>query len=853
MATKLTAARLQFNTGLISPEAQARTDLQQNEYACRQLLNMTPNVIGSVSRRGGSLYVHAAAKTEEQSLPPLLIGFVASPTNAYVLELTAYRLRVYKNHEIVKNDDGSIYEIATPYTQQDLFAQDGSPLINHIQVNDVMYLAHEKYPLHKLCCYADRDFRLERVVLNEGPFGRENTHENKILSASAQGAEVTISAQLTASCCQETPITPVHNLGAFGKISVWQGDKKLAETNSYAAEGENVNATLASLINGANIGMAVESTDNYQSFTLTDVSTDKIYADTTITLQLSYTDESIAPTQVYLTFNQVTTDLDIFTPQDVGRQIRLTAQNKDTQYWYAGRENVKKGDILKSEGKFYQAQADGSCGSIKPQHTEGSENDGKISWKYLHSGYGWATITKYISASQVQVLVHGAFPEGISTYKWQMGIIGQNGIYPHLVFYFKDRLGLGINTPDGMNICFSKTGDYENFADMDFGEITADCAFSMTILTELCMLSFVKESEMLYVGTQGQILQIRPMSSGEVFGPENVAYDVIAPVGAKMLPPINIGGSMLFLGIKGKDIYDLGYSADSETYDPSEVSLLAKEYLSQGICAWALQYEPNRVVWCLRRDGKLLGLTYNKSQMVHAFHLHETDGKYTSLAVIPSPDGKSDELWTAVKRGENYLVEYFPADAAQDMALDLTEEEKAVYLRRYACFLDSARQFVFDEPVRQVQGLHWLAGKEVLVLADGKEICGKRVGEQDLTLHLDTPAKVICVGLAYKSVLEPTSAVAAQSCRINQVLVRLLNSGSFTYGDGEVKDEKDLSAGETLKTGDVRIYPPCSQTYPHIETTDLVNSTAARLVLQTDGALPLNVLGLFMQMEVSEN
>ena len=856
MASKVTGSRLQFNTGLISPEAEARVDIQQYGYSCRQLTNMTPHVVGGVSRRGGSVYVHGTRQTDGKTQAALLIPFTVTKTISYMLELTDYHLRVYHNHELVTNEDGSAYDLPTPYSLQDLFDEDGSSRLSYLQVNDVMYFCHENHPVQKLSRYGTTDWRFEGLVLSDGPFARENTNEKKVLKSSGETGIVTITSEVSATCKQETPIKPVRNLGGLGFLRIYSGEKLLAEKQDDAEEGENVNKIFANMIKSANLGLDVETKDNYESFTITDVSEGSIYAGATITFQLDYTADDTPDENITLTFSGSGSDLELFSPSDKGRLIRLTSQNIDTQYWYIGRESVKKGDILKSEGKFYEAQGDGTCGSIKPQHTEGTESDGKITWKYLHAGYGWGTITNYISPSKVEVLVNGRFPKDISTYKWQLGILGEEGKFPHVAFYFKDRLGLGIDTKEGMNICFSKTGDYENFSEQDYGEILNDSAFSMTILTSLCRLSFVKESEALYVGTQGQILQIRPMSSGEVFGPKNVAYDIIAPVGAKMLAPISVGGSMLFAGLKGKDLYDLGYSSDTETYEPTEVSLLAKEHLAQGVSMWALQYEPKRVVWCLRRDGRLLGLTYNKSQMVQAFHLHETDGKYVSIAVIPSPDGQTDELWAVVKRGEDYRVEYFREGLPVDVPAELNAEERAEFNRKYAFFVDSGRQYTFEEPVSKVEGLHWLAGKDVAVLADGQAYTA-HVDERTLALELKEPASVVSVGLPYKSTLEPTPIVSASHSasvtRINEVVVRLQNSGGFWYGDGEVKDPYYLEDGKALKTGDAIINWNGSQTYPDTGSLALVNTTGARMVFETETALPLTILGLFPQIEISGN
>lgn len=57
MGIRVNAALNQFNNGLVSPELEARTEMQVAAYSCRQLENASVEVAGGVHRRGGSVYV----------------------------------------------------------------------------------------------------------------------------------------------------------------------------------------------------------------------------------------------------------------------------------------------------------------------------------------------------------------------------------------------------------------------------------------------------------------------------------------------------------------------------------------------------------------------------------------------------------------------------------------------------------------------------------------------------------------------------------------------------------------------------------------------------------------------------
>lgn len=878
MSGKYNCQLTQFNNGLVSPEITGRTDLQQTAYSCRTLKNMLPTVFGGVKSAGGSVYAGAAQGEA------VLVGFTLNRAVAYMLVFTDYKMRVYKNHAPVMNEDGSVYEALTPYSIARLKGTDDTPRVMYKQIGDVIYMAHGEVPLQKLKRYADNDWRFEAVVLSGGPFKTMNTDKKKVMTTDATEGYITVAANGGGNIEIETPL--YFTSGGLtdwneGYSSDMDGARVQAVFDGkvimdYTFPGDiwnqnNYNEYFALGFQKADIGILCEVTSNqYMSLRLTDISLGLIYSAKPITLR-AYRHRKGGHDDGWrervFTFGEVSS-WDAFKPTDVDRLIRLTRYSENTEYWYAGRENVTVGLELKSDGKFYAAQGTNTCGNVKPTHDEGTASDGKITWKYLHAGYGWGTITKYIDAQHVEVYVNELMPKMNSgTYKWEMGIIGENGVHPHLVGYFKDRLVLGINAKEGTMFLFSKTGDYENFEDMEFGEIVDGCAFNLPVLTDQNALSWLCPLEFLYAGTRGSVLEIKPMTATNVFGPENVTYDVISAAGADPIAPITLGASVLYLGTKAKAVYDLAYQAAADSYEPEEVTLLGQRYLEKGIKEMALAYEPDRVIWMADKAGRLLSLTYNKAQQVRALSVHETEGEYESIAVIPAPDGQTDELWAVVKRTLNgavtRCVEYFREGLPVDIPAGMSEEEKRVFLLDYAYYVHCGKQFTFEEPTKEITGLDWLEGKEVAVLADGWP--EKTVVSQG-TITLASPAKVVTAGLPYAQefaplplTLDANGSGGGRSYRINRLTVRLMNSGGFFFGpDKEHLDYAPLRTPDEgnrtlLKSGDKCLDWPGTNTHPDVTQEETPNTSGAEMLFVQNEPLPLHILALYPQVEVSDD
>ena len=751
MGIRVNAALNQFNNGLVSPELEARTELQVTAYSCRQLENAIVETVGGAHRRGGSVYVDG-----QNAGKPLLIPFVVNRNISYMIALRGGAVSFYRNHAKVE----ATLTGKVPYAQEDLFTDIGLPRIAYTQSGDVLYLYHEDYPIQKRSRTRATTFKIEQLTLINGPW--------------------------------EDPVT----------------------------DGTTI------------------------------VVSDPAERAGSVTLHTSAA---------------------FFTEDMIGRYIRIYFEGT-VLYWSNG-DTISSRDERKSDGKFYKPDSTGEMGNVKPTHTTGSASDGKINWVYQHPGYGTGRITAITDSQNATVEVVEKFPENTkyATKQWQITSIGVDGVYSGCGFFFKERLCLGMNTSKGPTVLFGQTGDYENFDDQEFGEQKATCAMKLPILGQMNTIQWLTAMESLAVGTGGGITEITTQNTASAFGPENITYNKVTNVGSNCLPPILLGGSELYVGGEGKSIYDLLYVNDNQAYDPQEVSLLSAAWLKKGIIHWALQYDPDRIVWGVLRDGSLLGLTYNNSQQVKAFHKHTTQGTFESVAVIPSPDGQTDELWAVVKRTlngkETYCIEYVRDGLPLDIPAEYDEDQQQAFRLKYAYYVDCCKQITNVTPTASVTGLDWLAGQTVDVLADGVIYRDMQVSANG-TLLLPQEASVVTVGLRYSTVFEPLPVHVegangtgnARAQRINKVVVRLLSSGGFWYGEKEgaldytnLRKPDEQKPAIALKSGDLRLNWPGTESHNDILGRDIPNATGARMIFKQIDPLPLRILAVYPQLEITND
>lgn len=90
-----------FAKGELSPRLRGRTDYKGYFDGCETMLNMVVMPQGGATRRPGTIY---SANVKNQALPPKLVKFQFSITQAYILEFGVGYIRVYKDRSQIVND-----------------------------------------------------------------------------------------------------------------------------------------------------------------------------------------------------------------------------------------------------------------------------------------------------------------------------------------------------------------------------------------------------------------------------------------------------------------------------------------------------------------------------------------------------------------------------------------------------------------------------------------------------------------------------------------------------------------------------------------------------------------------------
>jgi hypothetical protein len=420
--------------------------------------------------------------------------------------------------------------------------------------------------------------------------------------------------------------------------------------------------------------------------------------------------------------------------------------------------------------------------------------------------------------------------------------------YPAVCTFFEQRLLFSRTNNYPQTIWGSVVGDYENMNRSAF--TSADDAFEFTInAREVNEVRWLVPLDVCMIGTSGSEWKMEPGRNADAVSALSVSMKQQSKWGSSDVPPLVIGNSVLFVENSGAAVKDLTYSYEIDGYKATALMLFSK-HLFEGfeVVSWCYQQEPDSIVWAVRDDGTLLGLTYYREQNVFAWHEHTTNGLFEDITCIRSDAGE-DEVYVVVNRTiegatKRYVERFMPRLPYND-SFEIDVED--------SYFVDSG--LTYDStPATTFSNLDHLEGEEVSVLADGNVVSGKTVSSGQIVL--DNAASVVHIGLAYESVLESLDFVAQSEGGtiqdkvkdVKSIVLSLQNTRALWYGpssdrlvEAAFREDEDYGDPTELYTGDKEFFLEAGQ------------SRESKVYIKNTDPLPLTILAILPRLEYGDS
>ena len=221
------------------------------------------------------------------------------------------------------------------------------------------------------------------------------------------------------------------------------------------------------------------------------------------------------------------------------------------------------------------------------------------------------------------------------------------GNYPGAVSYFEQRRVFAGTNNAPQSIWMTKSGTESN---MSFGlPIRDDDRIEFRVAArEANTIRHIVPLTQLLLLTGSAEWRVTSVNS-DAITPTSISVKPQSYVGANNSQPVIVNNSLVYGAARGGHVRELGYNWQANGFITGDLSLRAPHLFDNfTILDMSLAKAPIPVVWMVSSNGKLLGLTYVPEQQIGAWHQHDTDGLFESVACVS--EGDDDVTYCVIKR-----------------------------------------------------------------------------------------------------------------------------------------------------------------------------------------------------------
>ena len=252
--------------------------------------------------------------------------------------------------------------------------------------------------------------------------------------------------------------------------------------------------------------------------------------------------------------------------------------------------------------------------------------------------------------SQYTIVDNNIAPDfSITPPRYETIFSGTNN-FPNAVSYFEQRRVFAGTNNEPQTIFMTRSGTE---SDMSFKLPIRDddrIKFKVAAREANRIKHIVPLTQLLFM-TEAAEWRVTSVNS-DAITPTSIAVKPQSYVGANDTQPVVVNNSMVYIASRGGHARELGYNWQSNGFITGDLSIRAPHLFDNlDVVDMTLAKAPVPIVWMISTNGKLLGLTYVPEQQVGAWHQHDTDGLFESVAAVA--ESSVDAVYCVVKRTIN--------------------------------------------------------------------------------------------------------------------------------------------------------------------------------------------------------
>ena len=257
-------------------------------------------------------------------------------------------------------------------------------------------------------------------------------------------------------------------------------------------------------------------------------------------------------------------------------------------------------------------------------------------------------------------------------------------------------------------------------------------------------IKWIVSQHSLIIGTGSGEWALESESDNKPVTPTAFSLKRKTTYGSNGLQGVMVNSAVLFVMRQGRKVREFVYNVDAMDYVAPDMTILAEHITETGLVDAKYVQQPDNMLVCLRSDGVMIPMTYERDQDVTGWQRWFNDEFiFESVAILPKENAE-DEIYVTVKITVDGVVKrYIAVFDPREWGTDIETQWQGSDLYK-----------VFNNPATTtLSGLDYLEGKIVDVIIDGMVEARETVASGSITIaRLGTR---VVVGLPYTSKIAP--------------------------------------------------------------------------------------------------
>ena len=406
--------------------------------------------------------------------------------------------------------------------------------------------------------------------------------------------------------------------------------------------------------------------------------------------------------------------------------------------------------------------------------------------------------------------------------------------FPHSVAIYESRLCFGGTDSNPNTIWLSKSNDLNNFA----VGVNANDSMRLTINSNtIDEIRWLCPSTSLIIGTSANEWALGSGSDQLAITPTQLNIKRQSNYGSNKIQGELVNASILFFMRQGTKLREWIQQNTANVFLASDLASYAEQATAGGILQMAVQTQPETIIWMIRNDGQLIGLTYEKETKTFGWHRHTFNGATAeSVTVLPTSTGE-DSVYIVLKK---------TSDNKRCLVKMDDRDWGSTYTTEYPG-LDLYKKYTSHSSAT-VSGLDHLEGKSVIAKVNGVTQT-KTVSSNAITLDSTPSNATVYVGLSYTSTLAPlylgleykSGTTRGDKVGVKSAMIRFDETLSAKVGQTETASDLqaiEFASTSSLNSEDVPCY--LSNANEFLQTVYVIQ----------DEPQPCTVLGMVINLDI---